>query len=84
MGRIILLDPKAMRNALQVKNKLTLVDGLMEKLEKGTLEYEVWPCNAIAVAWMSNSLMKRLNKSIAYPYGSENIMRQSEGVFLPR
>nr|CAD1822688.1 unnamed protein product [Ananas comosus var. bracteatus] len=58
---------RAMKNALQAKNKLGFVDGTLKKPDTSAPEASHWTiCNSMVIAWIFNSLDKSLQGSVAY------------------
>uniref|UniRef100_A0A6V7QVB5 Retrotransposon Copia-like N-terminal domain-containing protein n=1 Tax=Ananas comosus var. bracteatus TaxID=296719 RepID=A0A6V7QVB5_ANACO len=58
---------RAMKNALQAKNKLGFFDGTLKKPDTSASEASHWTiCNSMVIAWIFNSLDKSLQGSVAY------------------
>lgn len=58
---------RSMRNALKAKNKLGFVDGTVARPESSAPEFKAWEiCNSMVIAWISNSLEKSMQGSVAY------------------
>ena len=63
-----------MENALYAKNKVGFVDGTLEKPSEASSDYRDWmQCNAMVVAWLTNSMSKELYETVAYAATARDI-----------
>ncbi|XP_019053768.1 PREDICTED: uncharacterized protein LOC109114872 [Nelumbo nucifera] len=72
---------RAMRNALQVKNNYTFVDGSLPRPEDSEKEQAWVKCNSMVISWILDSLARDLHESIVYIETVQEIWNDLEDRF---
>ncbi|KAF8397472.1 hypothetical protein HHK36_016389 [Tetracentron sinense] len=73
---------RAMRMALNAKNKLGFVDGSLKKPAPGSSELQTWErCNDMVLSWILNAIDKTLTNSIIYGGTPRNVWLDLEERF---
>ncbi|KAK3036281.1 hypothetical protein RJ639_031253 [Escallonia herrerae] len=69
-------------NALHSKNKAGFVDGMIEKPNDASSDFQAWiQCNAVVLAWITNALAKELQGNATHAETAREVWKDLEERF---